>query len=75
MLPSTVVPSVSYRVTVAPASLAPTKVGVLSLVMLSPSVPLSDAPLKVGRDGAAGARVSKERLSEFPAPPLPTASV
>jgi hypothetical protein len=34
-VPSTVVPSVSYKVTVLPASAVPVKVGVVLLVMLS----------------------------------------
>lgn len=55
-LPKTVVPSVSYKVTVAPSSAVPVKVGVVLLVRLSvPEVPLS-LPVASAKDvGAAGA--------------------
>ena len=56
-VPSTVVPLVSYNVTVAPASAPlPAKVGVVTLVMLSVfDTPLSDAAVKSGALGAAAA--------------------
>ena len=54
VVPSTV-PSVSYKVTVLPASAVPVRVGVVSLVMLSVlEVPESDAKAKSGVDGAEG---------------------
>ena len=58
-VPSTVVPSVSYNLTVEPASAVPVKVGVVSLVMLSvPDTPVSLAEAKSGPLGAAGAVLS-----------------
>jgi len=57
--PSTVLPSVSYKVTVALASEVPLKIGVVVLVRSSLLlVPLSSALLKSGVPGALGAVVS-----------------
>src|SRR5690606_8539365 len=57
-VPSTVVPSVSKRVTVLPASAEPVKTGVATLVMLSVlEAPLSLAEERSGVVGAAGASV------------------
>jgi len=54
-VPSNVVPSVSYNLTVLLASAVPVKVVVVSLVMLSVTdVPESDAKAKSGVDGAEG---------------------
>ena len=56
-----------------PASAVPVKVGVVSLVMLSPSTPLSEVGLSTGADGAGGTIVSimtdnaAERTLLFPA--------
>jgi hypothetical protein len=59
VVPSTVVPSVSYKVTAEPASAVPVSVGVVSLVRLSvEEVPLSDAALKSGAEGVVGAIAS-----------------
>jgi hypothetical protein len=59
VVPSTVVPSVSYSVTVALASAVPVNVGVVSLVRLSvEEAPLSDAALKSGAEGVVGAIAS-----------------
>ena len=59
VVPSTVVPSVSYKVTVLPASAVPVRVGVVSLVMLSVlDVPESDAKSKSGVDGTDGVAAS-----------------
>ena len=53
-VPITVVPS--NKVTVLPASAVPVKVGVAALVMLSVlDLPLSDAAVRSGADGPAGA--------------------
>ena len=58
-VPSNVEPSVSYSLTVLPASAVPVKVGVVSLVMLSVlDTPLSLAETKSGALGAAGAVLS-----------------
>ena len=58
VVPSTV-PSVSYKVTVLPASAVPVRVGVVSLVMLSVlDVPESDAKSKSGVDGTDGVAAS-----------------
>ena len=59
-VPNTVVPLVSYRVTVAPATAPlPVKVGVVVLVTLSVvDAPLSDAVARSGALTAAGATVS-----------------
>src|SRR5690606_12000244 len=55
-VPRTVVPSVSYKVTVLPASAVPVTVGVVSLVILSVfEEPLSLAGERSGTEGAAGA--------------------
>ncbi|MNY48235.1 hypothetical protein D3C86_1835550 [compost metagenome] len=54
-VPRTVVPSVSYRVTVEPASAVPVNTGVVILVMLSElDIPLSLAAANTGADGAFG---------------------
>src|SRR5471032_2095101 len=76
-LPSTLVPLLSYSVTVEPASAVPLKVSVVTLVMLSLfEVPLSLALARSGVDGAAGANVSKLSAGVLPAPPLlPAVSV
>ncbi|MNV81507.1 hypothetical protein D3C71_1751750 [compost metagenome] len=59
VLPSTVVPSVSYRVTSAFSPAVPEKVGVVALVMLSVlEAPVSLAASRSGGDEAAGATVS-----------------
>ena len=56
-VPTTVVPS--YRVTVLLASAVPVKTGVVMLVMLSVlDLPVSDAAVISGADGATGAIVS-----------------
>ena len=56
-VPTRVVPL--YSRTVAPASAVPVKVGVVTLVMLSVlDIPLSDAAIRSGADGATGACVS-----------------
>ena len=55
VLPSDVVPSVSYSVTVFPASAVPVKVGVVSLVMLSVLIALSVPAVMSGVLGAVGA--------------------
>src|SRR4029079_1388019 len=54
-VPNTVLPFVSYKVTVAPTSaLLPVKVGVVLFVMLSVlEVPESDPAIKSGAEGAA----------------------
>ncbi|MNV96331.1 hypothetical protein D3C71_1913230 [compost metagenome] len=58
-VPSTVVPSVSYKVTVEPASAVPVNTGIVTLVMLSEfEIPLSLAVAITGVDGAFGAVVS-----------------
>lgn len=58
-VPRTVVPSVSYKVTVLPASAVPVKVGVVLLVMLSVlDDPVSEALVMSGVLGAEGAVVS-----------------
>ena len=58
VVPSTV-PSVSYKVTVLPASAVPVRVGVVSLVTLSVlEVPESDAKSKSGVDGTDGVAAS-----------------
>ena len=60
VVPSTVVPSVSYSLMIAPGSaLLPVMVGVVRLVMLSVLLlPKSDALAKSGALGAVGAVVS-----------------
>ena len=62
-VPSTVVPSVSYSVTVAPASAPlPLTVGVVLLVRLSVlDAPLSDAAARSGALGAASRGVDRHR--------------
>ncbi len=72
-VPSTVVPSVSYSVTVLLASAVPVKVGVVALVMLSVlDVPVSLAVARSGVLEAPGAVVSMTMFllapSEFVAP-------
>jgi len=57
-VPSTVVPSVSYSVTVLPDSAVPVKTGVVLLVMLSVLSPVSVALVMSGVLGAEGADVS-----------------
>src|SRR3569623_1472257 len=58
-VPSTVVPSVSYSVTVLPLSAVPVKVGVVSLVMLSVlDLPVSVPAVISGVEGVLGAVVS-----------------
>ena len=58
-VPSTVVPSVSYRVTVLLASAVPVKVGVVLLVLLSvDELPVSVAAVMSGALGAVGAVLS-----------------
>ena len=76
-VPSNVEPSVSYRLTVLPASAVPVKVGVVLLVMSSLlDTPVSLAAARSGAEGAAGARVSKVSVGVAPAPPLfPAVSV
>ena len=61
VVPSSVVPSVSYSLTVAPASAPPpVTVGVVSLVMLSVSLmPESEPTVMSKPDGAVGTVVSK----------------
>jgi hypothetical protein len=55
-VPSEVVPSVSYNVTVLPLSAVPVKVGVVLLVMLSLfEVPVSVPLVMSGVEGALGA--------------------
>ena len=59
VVPTTVVPSVSYNLSVAPTSAVPLKVGVVTLVMRSLlELPLSEAALRAGVEGAIGAVVS-----------------
>ena len=59
VVPSTVVPSVSYKVTVLLAVAVPLKTGVVLLVMLSESDVPESVPLVIsGVLGAAGAVVS-----------------
>ncbi|MNQ95937.1 hypothetical protein D3C85_1115210 [compost metagenome] len=54
-VPITVVPSVSYRVTVEPGSAVPVNTGVVILVILSElDTPLSLAAANTGADGAFG---------------------
>ena len=61
VLPSDVLPSVSYSVTVLFASAVPVKVGVVSLVMSSlEDEPLSVPDVRSGADGAPGAEWSSE---------------
>ena len=77
LAPSIVVPSLSYKVTVAPASAPlPVKVGVVTLVMLSVfDEPLSEAAVRSGALGAAAA-VSIVTLSDADAAlTLPARSV
>ncbi len=70
VVPRSVVPLLSYSLTVAPASAVPVNVGVVTLVTWSLlEVPLSLALLRAGVDGALGASVSK--LSDGVAPPPP----
>src|SRR5712672_217432 len=58
-VPSTVVPSVSYSLTVLPTSAVPVKVGVATLVRLSvPDDPESEAVAWSGVEGAVGAVLS-----------------
>ncbi len=58
-VPNTVVPSVSYSVTVLPDSAVPVKTGVVLLVMLSVlDAPVSEALFMSGVLGAEGADVS-----------------
>src|SRR3569623_1280108 len=58
-VPSTVVPSVSYSVTVLPLSAVPVKVGVVALVMLSVlELPVSVPAVISGVEGVLGAVVS-----------------
>ena len=64
----------SRRVTVDPASAAPVRVGVASLVRPSPGTPLSLAGSSEG-GAAAGAAVSMTRLDGAAAAVLPAASV
>ena len=77
-VPSTVVPSVSYSLMIAPASAPlPVMVGVVALVRLSVLlVPASDALDKSGATAAIGTLVSivTVRLADA-APVLPAASV
>lgn len=70
-------PSESYKVTVAPDSAVPVKVGVVILVRLSVlEVPASVNTVISGVDGALGVSVSKLTVGVAPAPPLlPAASV
>ena len=76
-MPSTVVPLVSYSVTVAPDSAVPVKVGVVTLDVMSSllETPRSVPLVRSGVDGAFGASVSNESDGVAPAPPLlPAAS-
>ena len=78
VVPSTVVPSVSYRVTVAPGSaLPPVTVGVVTLVRLSVlEAPLSLAVARSGAEGAKGAAISTVTTSDAEAAlTLPARSV
>ncbi len=74
--PSTVL-SVSYRVTVEPASAVPVMRGVVTLVMWSAlEVPESLPALSTGVGGVGGVSVSKVIDGVVPAPPLlPAVSV
>ena len=59
LIPSTVTPSVSYKVTVLPTSAVPVSTGVVTLVMLSlDELPVSLAAASAGAAGVAGAVVS-----------------
>ena len=71
-VPSTVVPS--RKVTVLPASAVPVRVGRVTLVLLSPAVPLS---LAGSSEGVAtmGAAVSITRANGAEVAVLPAASV
>lgn len=76
-VPKTVVPLVSYKVTVAPNSAVPVKTGVVIVVMLSVfDVPSSLALARSGVEGGFGSPVSKDNAGEAPAlPGFPAASV
>ncbi len=77
VVPNTVVPSVSFKVTVEPLSAVPVKVGVVTLLISSVfEIPVSLLLLKSGVEGALGAKVSKLKEGVMPAPPvLPAVSV
>jgi hypothetical protein len=69
-VPSTVVPSVSYSVTVLPVSAVPVKVGVVSFVRLSvDDEPVSEPAVISGAEGADGAVVSITMLLFAPSEP------
>jgi hypothetical protein len=66
-VPKAVVPSVSYSVTVLPASAVPVKVGVELEVMSSDEeVPLSEPEVMLGAEGALGAWLSTSTEEVLP---------